>query len=130
MGVRDLAFSPQGNVFLCERLVGSGDNNKHCLGNIENGFQVKNIFCNKEFIECSNEECQECTLKEYCMNWCGCSNFFSTGSYTKVSPFLCASEKAAIETALMVFKTLGEKMGPVFLEHFSGISKLSSRLKI
>ena len=130
MGVRDLAFSPQGNIYLCERLVGSGDNNEHCIGNIRNGFQVKNIFCNKEFIECSNDECQKCTLRDYCMNWCGCSNFFSTGYYSKVNSFLCASERAAIQIGFNTFQKLEEKIGPVFFEHFSGRPQSISRYKI
>jgi uncharacterized protein len=41
-------------------------------------------------------------LRDYCMNWCGCSNYYSTGSYNVVSPFTCASEKAAIKTAFNI----------------------------
>ncbi len=37
------------------------------------------------------------------MNWCGCSNAFMTGYYNRVGPFLCASERAAIE------QQIGEK---------------------
>jgi len=56
------------------------------------------------------------------MNWCGCSNYFMTGSYNRVSPFLCASERALIETALRVFETLEAELGPTFVDHVGGFS--------
>jgi len=49
------------------------------------------------------------------MNWCGCSNYFSTGYYDRVSPFTCANEKAGITVALNVFKQLSEQIGPALI---------------
>ncbi len=60
------------------------------------------------------------------MNWCGCSNAFMTGYYNRVGAFLCASERAAIQTALEVFQTLERKLGPVFLHHLSGAPQRNS----
>ena len=54
------------------------------------------------------------------MNWCGCSNFFSTGHYNQAGPFICASEKAAINTALAVFKELETKFGTSTLLKIAG----------
>jgi hypothetical protein len=54
------------------------------------------------------------------MNWCGCSNYFASGSYNRVSPFLCASERAAIEVAFRVFQKLESELGPTFVGHVGG----------
>jgi uncharacterized protein len=115
MGRGEYAFSPQGNIFPCERLIGDGSDGEHCIGNIYNGLRLANLACHTIAGDTINAECMTCGLKEYCMNWCGCSNFMSTGSYNRVSPFLCASEKAAINNALRVFATVEEKLGPTFV---------------
>ena len=121
MGTGEFGFAPSGNIYPCERLIGMDDGESHCIGHINaflgSGKQTElipgiNI----------NIECAECGLKSYCMNWCGCSNYFSSGYYNKVGAFLCASEKAAILTAFDVFKTLENKLGPTFMEHLSGFS--------
>jgi uncharacterized protein len=54
------------------------------------------------------------------MNWCGCSNYFSTGNYNQAGPFICASEKAAISSALFAFQQLEQKFGASLIEKLSG----------
>jgi uncharacterized protein len=130
MGKRELAFSPDGHVYLCERLVGSGEVNEHCIGHIDNGFRLGVPPCAGGRAACTNPECLECAVRDYCMNWCGCSNYFATGSYDRVGPFLCASERAAIQVAFRIFQELEAKMGPVFMEHLAGGAQLNSLLKI
>jgi len=51
---------------------------------------------------------------------------FMTGYYNRVGPFLCASERAAIQTALDVFTTLERQLGPVFLHHLAGAPQRNS----
>ena len=52
--------------------------------------------------------------------WCGCSNFFSGGEYNRVSPFLCASEQAALRVAAEVLETCERELGATFVRHFAG----------
>lgn len=131
MGKREFAFTPEGNIYLCERLIGSGNNNnQHCIGNINDGLKSEWLACKNVTHQSINEECLACGLRDYCMNWCGCSNYFSTGHYNRVSPVLCASEKAAIQVAFKVFQNLQEKLGPIFMDHLAGMSFLNSRLKM
>lgn len=125
MGEGEFAFSPRGNIYPCERLIGSDKGEVHCIGNITSGFKPKHR-CKKIESAAVNVECQTCGFKDFCMNWCGCSNFFSSGHYNKVGPFLCASERISIETAFDVFQTLEAKLGPVFFEHLSGLSYVNS----
>jgi len=120
MGVKDFAFSPSGNIFPCERLIEDGDVNKHCIGNVNEGFVKQNNQCLKHGSCNLNSECITCGIKDYCMNWCGCSNYFSSGYYDRVGPFLCASERAAIQTAYEIIEEMSEKYSHVFSEHLSG----------
>jgi uncharacterized protein len=107
MGKGEYAFGPSGNVYPCERLIGFDDGKTHCLGNIHSELS-SNKMCQGVSSTSTNSECAECTLKDYCMNWCGCTNYYSTGRYSTVSAFTCSSEKAAIKTALDVIQKTQE----------------------
>jgi uncharacterized protein len=111
MGIREFAFTPDGKIFPCERLVFDGEMNEHCLGTIETGIDYQKFRESSFFQKKVNPECLTCSLKKYCMNWCGCSNFFSSGFYNRVGPFICAYEKAAIMSAFNVFRQLSDKFG-------------------
>lgn len=122
MGRGEYAFTPNGNIFPCERLIGSGENHEHCIGNIVDGLQLGNMAHRMMPAgDQSQRACSACSLKEYCMTWCGCSNYLATGYYDRVSPFLCATERAAIQTAFTVFQTLETELGPTFFEHLAGL---------
>jgi uncharacterized protein len=110
MGNGEFAFAPSGNVYPCERLIGPDDGKTHCLGNINDGFigSMCKAALNTVSNTASNRECSACGLREYCMNWCGCTNYYSTGKYDVVSPFICASEKAAINVAFQLIQNIGD----------------------
>jgi uncharacterized protein len=119
MGKGEFAFTPSGDIYPCERLVGNGQND-HCIGNVLNGQVRSNNPCHEAPAGQINTECTSCSIKEYCMNWCGCSNYMSTGLYNRVSSFLCASEKAAIKTSFEVFQNIEKQLGPTFYQHAGG----------
>ncbi len=127
MGAGEFAFAPSGNVYPCERLIGFDEGRIHCLGNIESGFGWEGLCTKSATTRVENTECQACGLNNYCMNWCGCSNYFSSGRYNKVGPFLCASEKAAISTSFHVFQTLEREMGACFFDHLAGRPTINAR---
>lgn len=128
MGKGEFAFSPEGNIYPCERLVGDGTENRHCIGNIHNGLNIERMSCNRLPDQTINAECLSCSLNQYCMNWCGCSNYMSTGYYNRVGQFLCISEKAAIQAALNAFQILEKKLGPTFVDHLSGHPSSNSEI--
>jgi uncharacterized protein len=128
MGRGEFAFAPSGNIYPCERLIGADAGRDHCIGNIYSGFDWMK-GCGQPTAETPlNTECQACGLKDYCMNWCGCSNYFSSGRYDRVGPFLCASERAALAMAYRVLETLQQRMGTYFLTHFAGLPTHNARL--
>jgi uncharacterized protein len=118
MGRGEFAFTPDGGIFPCERLVGDGGD-EHRLGNVFDGFQIERLFCHQAPGESMNRECTDCSLRDYCTNWCGCSNYYASGYYNRVSPFLCASKKASIRAAFNAFQTL-EAAGIAFYDHLGG----------
>ena len=123
MGTGEFAFTPSGNIYPCERLIGSDDGKTHCIGNINDGFVLKKT-CENSSNAAANIECQTCGIKQYCMNWCGCTNYFSTKNYNLVGPFICASEKAAIRSAFQVIKNAADE-GLNFSEHLAGTPLMS-----
>lgn len=108
MGNGELAFGPSGNIYPCERLIGSDEGNIHCLGNINSSFDLQQK-CRRISTSAINTECFNCGLSEYCMNWCGCTNYTMTGAYNVAAPFLCASEKAAINCAFEIIRSARKK---------------------
>lgn len=115
MGRGEFAFTPSGRIYPCERLIGADKGSGHCIGTVFDGVDAEALGCQPRG-DSTNQECTDCSLRNYCMHWCGCSNYFSSGSYDRVGPFLCASEQAAISTAHTVFQALSEKLGASFFE--------------
>ena len=107
MGKKEFAFSPEGNIFPCERIVYDGSpDNVHYLGNVDTGLDLGRLSCNMCGGGEVNEECLTCGIQKYCMNWCGCSNYHSSGYYNRAGAFLCAEEKTLVKTALHILETL------------------------
>ena len=125
MGVAELAFTPEGRIFPCERLIGDGLGDDHCIGHLDTGIDTSKMACHTKPGRILNIECMTCSLKKYCMNWCGCSNFMASGFYNRVNSFVCASEKAAIGAAFEAFRTIEKKLGPTFYGHLTLSDKQS-----
>ena len=105
MGKKEFAFSPEGNIFPCERIVYDGSpSSPHYLGNVETGIDLDRLSCNMCGGGEANEECLTCGIRKYCMNWCGCSNYHSSGYYNRVGAFLCAEEKTLVKAALHILE--------------------------
>jgi uncharacterized protein len=126
MGYGEFAFSPQGFVFPCERLVGDGERNRHCIGHLDQPDNLQRGHCQAKGNGCKNTECQLCGVADYCMNWCGCSNFFASGDYRRPSPFLCTSERLAINAAFNVLKQVEEDNQLIFINHYAGLPMVNS----
>lgn len=108
-GTTAMAFSPQGDIYPCERFITDFSNKDSCIGDVFNGIRQEKINIKRTPNFDSQEKCIFCDFKDFCMNWCCCSNYLTSGFYNKTGPFLCASEKTAINTALHIYKTLKGK---------------------
>ena len=117
MGDSEWGVAPSGNIYPCERFIGEDNNTSLCLGNVHTGFDVASRCAVVEHRGNRNQECKTCTFRKYCMNWCGCTNYFMTGHTDLADAALCASERAAVLAAEHVFSTLSATENELFLDH-------------
>jgi uncharacterized protein len=121
MGRAEFAFSAMGYVYPCERLLGDGRGGPHCIGHVTTGIDVSRMACHSATAADESAPCRDCGVREYCMNWCGCSNFMSSRSYNAPGAFLCASERASIGAAATVIDVLsGCGLGPQLFAYLFG----------
>jgi len=118
MGETEWGFAPSGNVYPCERFIGDDRKTDMCIGNIHTGLDQRRRCLILAQRGNRNEACVSCDLKEYCMNWCGCTNHYMTGHSDLASPVMCAMEKTVIQTSRNVFLTLHEQENASFVDHF------------
>lgn len=114
-----MAVAPSGNIYPCERLIGT-DSGELSLGNVYDGFDAykrEKILLSRGNID---EECKTCTLKDRCNNSCGCTNYTMTGNINNTSGEVCFFQKIFIAVADMVGNTLYEEKNELFLKKFYG----------
>lgn len=116
-GELERAFATNGDVYHCERLSGNENNKKFCLGNIDKPDNIMSP-CHIVKSEEPDLKCLECKFNKYCMNWCHCTNFYTSGHPDKVSTMMCACEQAAIMAAKKVYLTLYEENNELFTDHY------------
>ncbi len=117
MGEREWAVAPSGNLYPCERFIGEDDNPNFRLGNIYTGFQPARCCSLKARRGNHRVECLNCGQKDYCMNWCGCTNYHLSGRSDMPAPVLCAMEKAAIAATQYAFETLVNGDNECYVDH-------------
>jgi uncharacterized protein len=115
MGETEWGFAPSGNIYPCERFIGEDNNSSLCLGNVHVGLDSVRRCAVLEIRGNRNEECVSCRVRQFCMNWCGCTNHYMTGRTDLAAPVLCASERAAIEAASHALTALREN--ELFMDH-------------
>lgn len=131
MGEREWAVAPSGNLYPCERFIGEDDNPNFRLGNIHTGFQPARCCSVKARRGNHRVECLNCKQKEYCMSWCGCTNYHLSGRSDMPAPVLCAMEKAAIGAAKYVFESLVIGDNECYVDHmFRYLNAESHRLGV
>jgi len=112
-----LAFDPLGNIYTCEKMIGNLPAEDHCIGSIRQGIQTEHVNPSRIPEYMSQTECLFCSIKDYCMHWCTCANYLSSGYSNRTGPFLCYHEQAAIQTALNTLQTLRKAEGGSFPVH-------------
>jgi uncharacterized protein len=117
-GEKEIAVAPSGNIYPCERLVSDDRNAEVCIGSVFSGFDDRKYFELLNQRGNTNTECMACSIRERCMNWCGCINYATTGSIHQVAGIVCFHEKTAVETADRVGSTLYAESNPAFLKQF------------
>jgi uncharacterized protein len=117
MGDGEWGFSASGNIYPCERFIGTDENSYFCLGNIHTGLDLTKRCALRSRRGNNDPNCSNCSLKKYCMNWCGCTNYFMSGQTDMPAPVLCAMEQGVINAAKYTFDSLVKADNELFMDH-------------
>ena len=76
------------------------------------------------------EPCRQCSIRRRCHNTCGCLNWQTTGTVSRVSPVLCAYEQILIPIADRIGETLYREQSQLFLnKHYNPAYSMLSLLE-
>jgi uncharacterized protein len=117
-GQAEIAVSPRGYIYPCDRLVAEDSNVAIRIGDAFSGIDVAR---RDAMVGAKNEpdpECAACELRPRCMHWCGCANYETTGDVAQVSPIVCWFERCFIAEADRVANTMYAERDPVFIRRF------------
>lgn len=124
MGDGEWGIAPGGNIYPCERFIGDDERSPFLLGNVHTGLDGQRQCAMRGVRGNHHEECATCSLTNYCMNWCGCTNYFMSGRADIPAPVFCAMEQSIIRSARHVFDRLVQSGNQLFSDHIYGyISK-------
>jgi uncharacterized protein len=119
-GCEELAVSPSGKLYPCDRLIGEDTRDDVVIGDVWKGID---LAARARLIEEKNkvmDDCRDCDVEHRCMHWCGCVNYAMTGSVGGVSGLLCWFEQTLIDVADRAAETLYAEKNPRFIERFYG----------
>ncbi len=117
-GCNEIAISPRGNFYPCERLVGVDDRGDVMIGDVWNGLDFAKRDALREAKNGSHPECDGCSLSERCMYWCGCVNHALTGRVDSIDGTLCWAERLFINTADRAAGILYREKNALFIERY------------
>ncbi|MBU1240114.1 radical SAM protein [Myxococcota bacterium] len=121
-GARKVSVAHDGSIFPCVRFVSNNpDSQNYQIGHVDTGFTGKRealISLNAQ----ARPDCEGCALLGRCANYCGCTNWNTTGDIIRVSPLLCEYERMLIPIADRIGNILWEERDPSFLAKHYKIS--------
>ncbi len=103
-GSGQIAVSPAGNLYPCERLIGEdkADNPMRLQISLSD---ATDFASTKQFPEKSSEICDSCVLNTMCGTSCRCSNYIRTGDVQRPDGLLCLLEAASFQEVARVATT-------------------------
>lgn len=130
MGLTEWAVAASGTVYPCERLIGEDNDPSLQLGNVHH--EVRALVCPGSLTPKIKDvlavapDCKQCKVQDYCMHWCGCTNFHLTGKADLPGPVICALEKSALKAAHYALETLSAEKNSFFASHIMAFIQPSS----
>jgi len=117
-GCEEIAVSPAGRLYPCDRLIGEDDRDDVIIGTVETGVDER---LRDALIRSKNavlEDCRDCAILGRCMHWCGCVNYAMTGDVGGVSGLLCWFERRLVEAADRAGAQLFAEKNELFLRRY------------
>lgn len=103
-GVAEIAVTPAGNLYPCERLIGADEP--------ENAMRLPgDVFHGDDFLGYepspgkSAPECMQCALQSLCSTSCRCSNYIRTRDLTRPDGLLCLWDQACHRETVRAMQT-------------------------
>lgn len=103
-GHAEIAVTPVGNLYPCERLVGADEpgNAMRLPGDV---FDGEDFLSNRPAAEKSAAECSQCALRALCSTTCRCSNYVRTGDVTRPDGLLCLWDQTCHSETIRVLES-------------------------
>ena len=117
---REFAVAPSGRIYPCAEMVGQDDSLDRVVGHVTTGFDLERISALRQAAQVVHAGCADCTLRNRCLNSCGCRQLASTGRLGQVSEALCRLEAGWIDAADAAAEQLVDEQCRAFLEFYYG----------
>jgi uncharacterized protein len=117
-GLKELAVSPSGHIYPCDRVVGEDTREALRLGHVESGLDEARVQALQAQRSATDPECATCPLAARCSRWCGCAQLETSGRLGEVSPLFCWFERLFIGEADRLANLLYAEKNPTFLREF------------
>jgi len=112
-----IGVAPSGTLYPCERLIGD-DTGELAIGDVYRGYDLAKKAKLIATRENTNPECQSCLIKSRCINSCGCTNYYLTGSINTTDAVVCFFQTLFVEVADKIASALYKERSQLFLEKF------------
>jgi uncharacterized protein len=120
LGIRQLSVDPQGFLFPCVQFTAAGPSSQWCIGDVVSGIDIEKRNRLHDDSHGDKEPCRGCAIRRRCRNTCGCLNWQTTGSVTRVSPVLCRHEQILVAVADRIGELLYQEQNLLFLnKHYN-----------
>ena len=103
-GAGQVAVSPAGWLYPCERLIGD-DQADHPWRLPGTALDGEHFLEYGEFPERAASECAGCTIRDFCSTYCRCGNLVRTGDMTRPDRLLCVQNKACFRETVRVMQS-------------------------
>jgi uncharacterized protein len=103
-GAGQIAVTPGGNLYPCERLIGGDEegNPARLPGHAMDGQDFLDYLPQPER---ALEACETCTIRKVCQTTCRCSNFVRTGDVARPDGLLCRLNQIVFEQVCRALET-------------------------
>jgi uncharacterized protein len=103
-GFGEIAVTPAGNLYPCERLIGADeqDNPTRLPGDVFHGDDFLGYARSPSK---SAPECEQCALQSLCSTSCRCSNYIRTRDITRPDGLLCLWDQACYRETVRALQT-------------------------
>jgi uncharacterized protein len=117
-GQNEIAVSPGGNIYPCQRMVGQDEKTLGLLGNVFDGLDMTAMNGLAGCRAVRNDACDKCDFRGRCRNWCSCVNYALTGQFGQPGDIICFHEQMVIPLADRVASRLFAECSKTFMDTF------------